>query len=129
MSEPGRPRQPASSGATPPRQELNGCVYAGCMFGSLPIAAAVVIAGILGVYVLVDRLVALVPERAASAVIGLFLLLLGGWTVVAIVAGRSPSGTSRSARLLAIIVGLGIALLGVPLLAFGLGILRSPADF
>ena len=128
MSEPGSRRR-ASSGATPPREELNGCVYAGCMLGSLPIAGIVLIAGIFGVYVLVDRLVALVPERAGSAVMGLFFLLLGAWTVVAIVAGRSPSGTSRSARLLAIIVGLGMALLGLPLLAFGLGLLGPSSSF
>jgi hypothetical protein len=60
---------------------------------------------------------------------GLFLLLLGVWTVVVIIAGRSPSGTSRSARLLAIIVGLGMALLGLPLLAFGLGLLGTSGNF
>lgn len=99
------------------------------MLGSLPIAGLAVLAAIIGVYILADRLVALIPERAAAAVMGSLFLVLGVWGVYAIVTGRSPSGTSRSARLLAFIVSLGLALLGLPLVAFALGLFGAPGGF
>jgi hypothetical protein len=117
MSQPGR-RAPASP------QEPNACILVGCMIGGLPLVGLLVVGFYVGVEVFAQRLVSLVPEQVLAGLMGGAFLLLGVSGVYGVATGRGAEGSSRSARLLALIVCIGLGLFGLLLLT----LLLDPSD-
>jgi hypothetical protein len=98
------------------------------MLGGLPLVGLLVVGLYVGVEVVAARLVSLlasfVSGEVMAGLMGGAFLLLGVSGVYGVATGRGAEGSSRSARLLALIVCIGLGLFGLLLLT----LLLDPSD-
>jgi hypothetical protein len=102
------------------RDRLGGLGNVGCMLASAAIGGLIAIAGIVAMFAgieLVARwLMVLLWNRVSAAVLGVALMMLGGWAVIRVIQRRAKSGVGLGGRILALVVWAGFAIVGVILL-------------